>query len=646
MTTVLVFGDGLLAGFVDEVLSGQYQVVRRTDLRRGVPENTGLALVLHDTWKPHVHREAEEIFKSAGIHWLRGFVLFGKGVVGPLVRPSTPGCSQCADLRYVVAGLDRKEMWELQQTGGVHGGIIRNPWASRTGLKQMANLLAAETQRLLQGRRSHLEERLFLINLKTLKSSRHFFLPDPQCSFCGQLPDDSSIAARISLRPSPKINLDNYRCRSMDVLKNFLINDYLDYRTGILNGKRIDLLSTFADASVNLPLLTEDVAGGGRTHSFFKSELTAILEGLERYCGLKPQGKRTVIRESFCNLSDKALHPAKIGLHTEEQYNQPNFPFKPFKPDRPIDWVWGYSFLQERSILVPQSLAYYGSSCHDAFVFESSNGCALGGSLEEAIFYGIMEVVERDSFLMTWYAQLPVPRFDPYSIDDQELQLMVDRFQAVTSYDLYLFNTTMENRIPSVWALAKNRKHKGANLICAAGAHLNPRQAVKSVIHELSSTMHMIDQKFAANQKKYERMLTNPFLVQQMDDHSMLYSLPQAQERLQFLIDENRPLRKFKEEFKGHCRQPDLTSDLINILKVLHQLNLDVIVVNQTTSEIDRNGFSCVKVLIPGMLPMTFGHHFTRLSGLERVLKVPMELGYVQQPLTLEQLNPHPHPFP
>jgi ribosomal protein S12 methylthiotransferase accessory factor len=34
------------------------------------------------------------------------------------------------------------------------------------------------------------------------------------------------------------------------------------------------------------------------------------------------------------------------------------------------------------------------------------------------------------------------------------------------------------------------------------------------------------------------------------------------------------------------------------------------------------------------------------VTGLERVLKVPVLLGYAKQPLLLEQLNPHPHPFP
>ena len=96
------------------------------------------------------------------------------------------------------------------------------------------------------------------------------------------------------------------------------------------------------------------------------------------------------------------------------------------------------------------------------FLDETSNGCALGGSLEEAIFYGIMEVVERDSFLLTWYAQLSLPRLDPYSANDKELELMIDRARAAAGYDIYLYNSTMEHGIPSVWAMAKNRKQKKA----------------------------------------------------------------------------------------------------------------------------------------------------------------------------------------
>jgi ribosomal protein S12 methylthiotransferase accessory factor len=643
---VVVFGEGLLADYVCGELSAQYRVVRQTDFGAEVPETSDLVLVLQDAWDPSVHQKAEEVLRPTGIPWLRGFVSFGEGVIGPLVRPDTPGCSQCADMRRLMAGRDRKEMWEMQQKLAAHGGTKRDVWASRTGILQMTYLLEAEVQRILQGNQPHSEGRVFLINLKTLKSSWHSFLPAPLCPACSRLPDDSPTAAQISLQPSPKISTDSYRCRSMDDLKKVLVKDYLDHRTGLLNGKMYDLVPPFADASVNLPLFMGDEGTAGRTHSYAVSEMTAILEGLERYCGMEPRGKRTVVHDSFRNLEDKALNPIKVGVHAKEQYARPDFPFKPFNPDHSINWVWGYSFLQERPILVPELLAYYSLGCGQGFVYETSNGCALGGSLEEAIFHGMLEVVERDSFLMTWYAQLTLPRLDPYSANDQELQLMVDRVRAVAGYDLHLFNSTMEHGVPSILAVAKNRKQKGLNIICAAGAHLDPVRAVKSAIHELAGMMLTLDEKFEANQEEYVRMLQDSSLVQKMDDHGMLYGLPQAEERFQFLLDDNRPLRTFDEEFEWKAGHADLTDDLQDILQVFRRLNLDVIVVDQTTSEIKRNGLYCVKVLIPGMLPMTFGHHLTRITGLERVLRVPMELGYTKQLLTLEQLNQHPHPFP
>ena len=103
---------------------------------------------------------------------------------------------------------------------------------------------------------------------------------------------------------------------------------------------------------------------------------------------------------------------------------------------------------------------------------------------------------------------------------------------------------------------------------------------------------------------------------------------------------------RLHEEFKQPPSHPDLKDDLQDILQRFRRLNLDVIVVDQSTPITKRNGLFCVKVLIPGMLPMTFGHHLTRVKGLERVLTVPMKLGFAEKPLTYEGLNPYPHPFP
>jgi len=645
-STVTIFGEGLLSKYTSEILLNKYKIVQQKDLETPVSEDTSLILILDDAWNPKIYEKADETLRIGTVPWLRACVSFGEGVIGPLVHPGQKGCIKCADFRRLMAGRERIEMLEIDHQLLEGDGVSDDVWGTRTGLLQMAYLIVAEVEKFMNGKETRLEERIFLLNMKTFKSSNHFFLPNPLCPTCGELEDDSSDSAIISLEPSMKVSPTSYRSRSMDELKKVLVKDYLGQKTGFLNGKAIDLTTPFADVAVYLPLLQGDEGTAGRTLSYESSELTAILEGLERYCGLTPRGKKTVVHDSYNNVKEYAINPEIVGTHSKEQYALPRFPFKKFNPKRKIDWVWGYSFMKEEPILVPELLSYYSLGCGHGFVYETSNGCALGGSLEEAIFYGILEIVERDSFLMTWYAQLPLPRLDPKSAKDQELDLMIERMRLVGGYDLHLFNSTMENGIPSIVAIAKNRKEHGLNLICAAGAHLDPVRAVKSAVHELAGMMLTLDKKFEENYAQNMKMLLDNNLVKQMDDHGMLYGLRQAEERLKFLLDDNRPLKTFEEEFKWDTNHLDLTNDLKDILQVFKQLNLDVIVVDQTTPEIKRNGLSCVKVLIPGMLPMTFGNHLKRLNGLDRVLKVPVKMGYTKKPLKPEQLNPYPHPFP
>ena len=90
----------------------------------------------------------------------------------------------------------------------------------------------------------------------------------------------------------------------------------------------------------------------------------------------------------------------------------------------------------------------------------------------------------------------------------------------------------------------------------------------------------------------------------------------------------------------------DLTDDVTETARRLWWHGLDVIVVDQTTPEHRAGGFCCVKVIIPGALPMTFGHYNRRTQGLPRLLEVPRLLGYRDKALLPQDINPHPHPFP
>src|SRR6266702_726042 len=73
----------------------------------------------------------------------------------------------------------------------------------------------------------------------------------------------------------------------------------------------------------------------------------------------------------------------------------------------------------------------------------------------------------------------------------------------------------------------------------------------------------------------------------------------------------------------GAFRNLDLTDDLTVVLRRLRRHGLDVVVVDQTTPEHRAGGFSCVKAIVPGTLPMTFGHDNRRTYGLPRLFQVP-----------------------
>jgi ribosomal protein S12 methylthiotransferase accessory factor len=140
-------------------------------------------------------------------------------------------------------------------------------------------------------------------------------------------------------------------------------------------------------------------------------------------------------------------------------------------------------------------------------------------------------------------------------------------------------------------------------------------------------------------------MVTDPDLVLSMHDHSELYGADEAFDRFDFLLSggQGRTTRPFDSTAFTH---DDLTEDLVELVRRYLDCGQDVIVIDQTGPELQASHLSCVKVLVPGMLPMTFGHRNRRIDGLPRLREVPVLLGHRSTPLPDDEINPHPHPFP
>ncbi|MFM9278716.1 TOMM precursor leader peptide-binding protein [Paenibacillus jiagnxiensis] len=638
---ILIIGDGKLAELVHDQLKECYSVIRQSQMPMDT-QDVKLMFILQDDWDPELLHQTEEQTRQLGIAWITGYITEQEGVIGPLNRPGIPGCSLCAEYRLLNAGREREEILNSQLSLLLHGKIVREEPLQDREIRPMACFISEEADRYMTGRSSGLEGQLYLMNMKTMEINTHRFLPDPTCPSCGQLPDDSPQLAAPVFGASQKAGSHTYRCISEAELERDLLTTYFDERTGVLNQKMRIPASIFAEVAMKAPSPSGDEIVGGKSLSFKSSEMVAVLEGLERLCGTSPRGKKTSVLASYRELGENAITPAAVGTYSQEQYSMPDFPYQPFDPDLPVPWVWGYSFLNKKPILVPEQLAYYSGTA--GFVHEFSNGCALGGSMAEAIFHGILEIVERDSFLMTWYAQLPLPLLELSESQDSMLQLMMERMRHVAGYDVFFYNSTMEHGIPSVWAVAKNRKQEGPNLICSAGAHVDIHRAIKSALFELAGAVPRLESDYKNQQDAILDMFNDPYQVQYMEDHALLYCLPQTEERLSFLL-ENKGKKSSVAQFPSLTPYANMVDELYALMEKFLDIDLDIIVVDQTSPEISVKGLYCVKVLIPGMLPMAFGYHLTRLEGLERVLRVPAELGYTTKRLTSEELNKHPHPF-
>jgi len=409
--------------------------------------------------------------------------------------------------------------------------------------------------------------------------------------------------------------------------------------------------------STSLPLAVAEVpspGGGrrystvGRTSTVTASQAIALLEGLERYASTTPRGFRPVVTGSFSDLRADAVDPASFGLEGPEA-DLPGHPHTPYHPDRPYRWVWGYSFARNRSVLVPEQLVYYdrGSALEQSdprFAYESSNGCALGGCLEEAVLHGLFEVAERDGFLLTWYQRRPAPRVMLDRVADQRILHLQDALEQ-RGYEVHIFNVTTELGIPSFWVLAVDRSGRGIQTYTTGGAHLDVEQAVLSGLVEVATAIPVYEQQFSGLRSEASELLNDANKVLTVREHILLHTIPEALHRFDFALQGCR--RESIRELAAAHGRADEPADLAAILRsrIRHILEqgLDVIVIDQTPPELTNQQLVAGKVLVPGAVPMTFGHRFRRVWGLPRLLRCG---GAGQTFLSPTELNPHPHPFP
>ncbi|HEY9437523.1 MAG TPA: TOMM precursor leader peptide-binding protein, partial [Streptomyces sp.] len=491
------------------------------------------------------------------------------------------------------------------------------------------------------------------VDLATLATATFPLLPEPLCPVCVREVPDTAEAARMELGPRPKPDPDGYRLRTLDSYRiptAALANPVC----GTLGASTwINPTSTTTAPVAGTHFVRgyaglNDVTWSGQANRYATSRALAHLEGLERYAGTHRRRGTSPVVDSYTNLADRALNPADCGFYAPETYASDPL-VSPFDPDRAIPWVWGHSLRDDRPILVPARLAHYSAGVDaDNFVFECSNGCATGASLEEAILFGLLERVERDAFLLAWYTGAPLTAIDLRSCQSPAVRSMLDR-AALHGYDVHAFDTRMDMAVPVVTALAVRGDGGLGTLSFSAAAGFDPEDTVEAALSEVLTYIPHLPYQVAERRGELEAMARDFTKVRHLKDHAQLYGLPSMAEHARAFLEPVAvlPLAETFPDWPGtRPRTGDLLDDLRLLAGRLAGAGYDVIAVDQTTPEQRRMGLHTVSTTVPGLLPLDFGWTRQRALLMPRLRTGLRMAGRRADDLLPAEIKAVPHPFP
>ncbi|MGW6235862.1 TOMM precursor leader peptide-binding protein [Streptomyces sp. NPDC055094] len=492
------------------------------------------------------------------------------------------------------------------------------------------------------------------LDLATLGVRTYPLLADPLCPHCGPRGTDGPADGGLGPVSRPKPAPDTYRLRPASAYPMpaaALANPV----SGVLGaGTWINVTSpTTAPVAGSVFMrgyagLT-DVTWSGQANGFDASRDLAFLEGLERYAGTHRRTGTTLLTAAYSDLGEDALDPAACGFYAPETYRDDPM-VSPFDPGRPIPWVWGHSLRDERPVLVPARLVHYSAGlASDNFVFECSNGCAIGGCLEEAILGGLLELIERDAFLVAWYGATPLTEIDLGSHDDRTVRTMIDR-AALQGYDVHAFDNRIDLGVPVVTGLAVRRDGGPGTFSFGAGASLDPAAALEGALSEVLTYIPHLPRQVAERRAELEAMAEDFGKVLHLKDHAQLYGLPRMAEHVRTYLEPSavRPMADVYRDWeeRERPRTGDLRDDVAHCRDALVRAGHDVIVVDQTTPEQRRIGLRTVATIVPGLLPIDFGWSRQRAPRMPRLRSAAFRAGLRDRELTEAEIRLVPHPFP
>jgi putative methanogenesis marker protein 1 len=206
-----------------------------------------------------------------------------------------------------------------------------------------------------------------------------------------------------------------------------------------------------------------------------EARVSAIMEGLERYSAEVRDRRLKIAR--FSEIGPTALSPSDLilpaGADTEAE----------------IPWVSGWDIMNNEEIMVPANAVFHPLPQEYRRLFRTNtSGLASGNKIEEAIFHGLAEVIERDAWALVEAARRSAPLIDTDGIEDRLARSLLDRF-ARAEVDVYLRDITSDIGIPTCAAAADDVRMRDPTLLTTGmGTHTSAKVAVLRALTEVAQS--------------------------------------------------------------------------------------------------------------------------------------------------------------
>jgi len=204
-----------------------------------------------------------------------------------------------------------------------------------------------------------------------------------------------------------------------------------------------------------------------------EARVSAMMEGLERYSAEVRDRELSIAR--YSDFGQTALNPADLILPAAAEANSE------------IPWVAGWDIMNDDEIMVPANAVFHPLPQEYKRLFRTNtSGLASGNEMEEAIFHGLAEVIERDAWALVEAARNTGPLVG--GVGDGLAGSLLDKF-AAAQVAVYLRDITSDIGIPTCAAVSDDLKLRDPTLLTTGmGTHTNAGVAVLRALTEVAQS--------------------------------------------------------------------------------------------------------------------------------------------------------------